>query len=101
MPPSEHVLIDKLAFRGARVQLSTPIGREHQIWVVIEGPPLTNKQRKMLRDMVNLWFEDEPDVKQGTGSESASGPAQSDPPPARELSGGKSVDQQSPAPETK
>lgn len=61
MPPSEHVLIDKLAYRGARVQLSTAVGREHQIWIVIEGPPLTNKQRKMLRDMVNLWFEDEPE----------------------------------------
>jgi len=61
MPPSEHVLIDKLAYRGARVQLSTPISREHQIWVVIEGPPLNNKQRKQLRDMVNFWFEDEPE----------------------------------------
>jgi hypothetical protein len=39
MPPSEHVLIDKLSYRGARVQLSTPVSREHQIWVVIEGPP--------------------------------------------------------------
>jgi len=61
MPPSEHVLIDKLAYRGARVQLSTPISREHQIWVVIDGPPLTNKQRKAMRDMVNLWLEDEPE----------------------------------------
>lgn len=61
MPPSEHVLIDKLAYRGARVQISTPISREHQIWIVIEGPLLTNKQRKNLREMVNLWFEDEPE----------------------------------------
>ena len=61
MPPSEHVLIDKLAYRGARVQLSTPISHKHQIWVVIDGPPLTNKQRKAIRDMVNLWFEDEPE----------------------------------------
>lgn len=61
MPPSEHILIDKLAYRGARVQLSTPISREHQIWVVIDGPPLNNKQRKQLREMVNLWFEDEPE----------------------------------------
>ena len=61
MPPSEHILIDKLAYRGARVQLSTIVGREHQMWVVIEGPPLTNKQRKAMREMVNLWFEDEPE----------------------------------------
>lgn len=64
MPPSEHVLVDKLSYRGARVQLSTPISREHQMWVVVEGPPLSNKQRKAIRDMVNLWFEDEPEPAQ-------------------------------------
>lgn len=61
MPPSEHILIDKLSYRGARVQISTPISREHQIWVVVEGPPMTNKQRKAIREMVNLWFKDEPE----------------------------------------
>jgi hypothetical protein len=62
MPPSEHVLIDKLAYRGARVHLSTPISREHQIWVVVEGPAMTNKQRKAVRDMVNIWFEDDAEL---------------------------------------
>lgn len=91
MPPSEHVLIDKLSYRGARVQISTPISREHQIWVVVEGPPLNNKQRKAIRDMVNLWFEDEPNEQLGTGSESAPGLAQCDnPSPAREQSDGPS-----------
>ncbi|WGR74356.1 MULTISPECIES: hypothetical protein [unclassified Bradyrhizobium] len=92
MPPSEHVLIDKLAYRGARVHLSTPISREHQIWIVIDGPALTNKQRKAIRDMVNLWFEDEETEQLGTGSESAPGLAQCDTPsPAREQSDGPSV----------
>lgn len=62
MPPSEHVLIDKLAFRGAKVHLSTPISRQHQIWVVVEGPAMTNKQRKAVREVMNLWFEDDPDL---------------------------------------
>lgn len=62
MPPSEHVLIDKLAFRGAKVHLSTPISRLHQIWVVIEGPAMTNAQRKAVREVMNLWFEDDPDL---------------------------------------
>jgi type IV secretory pathway protease TraF len=62
MPPSENILIDKLAYRGARVQLSTPISREHQIWIEVDGPTLTNKQRKAIRDMANLWFEDEPEL---------------------------------------
>jgi hypothetical protein len=47
MPPSEHVLIDKLAYRG-----------------VLEGPSLTNKERKHLREMVNLMFEDEDEPAQ-------------------------------------
>jgi hypothetical protein len=64
MPPSEHVLIDKLAYRGARVVLSTPLGRDRQMWVVLEGPSLTNKERKHLREMVNLMFEDEDEPAQ-------------------------------------
>ena len=59
MPPSEHVLIDKLSYRGARVHLSTPISKDHQIWVVIEGPPLTNKQRKKILEVMKIWFDDE------------------------------------------
>jgi hypothetical protein len=37
MPPSEHVLIDKLAFRGAKVIYSTPTSKKGQIWIVVEG----------------------------------------------------------------
>ena len=60
MPPSEHILIDKLAYRGARVALSTWLGGDAQLWVVIEGAkPLTNRQRKLLREMMAMWFEDE------------------------------------------
>lgn len=62
MPPSEHILIDKLAYRGARVQLSTPISREHQIWVVVEGPPMNREQRKKILEIMNIWFEDEPEL---------------------------------------
>lgn len=79
MPPSEHVLIDKLSYRGARVQLSTPVSREHQIWVVMEGPPLTNKQRKMIREMVNLWFEDEPEQESAPVVPASQNTAERDP----------------------
>jgi hypothetical protein len=61
MPPSEHILIDKLAYRGARVNLSTPISRDHQLWVVVEGPPMTTKQRKQLLEIMKIWFDDEPE----------------------------------------
>lgn len=37
IPPSEHVLIDKLAFRGAKVVFSTMTSRKGQMWIVVEG----------------------------------------------------------------
>lgn len=61
MPPSEHILIDQLAYRGARVVLSSSLSPEHQMWFVVKGPPMTNKQRKMLREIMALWFDDEPE----------------------------------------
>lgn len=64
MPPSEHILIDKLSYRGARVVLSTWLGGDGQVWVVLEGKPLTNKQRKILRDMVALFLGDEDETPQ-------------------------------------
>lgn len=60
MPPSEHVLIDKLSYRGAKVVMSNWLGGDSQLWVVLEGKkPLTNNQRKFLRQLIELWFEDE------------------------------------------
>lgn len=60
MPPSEHILIDKLAYRGARVVFSTAVSRENQIWVVVEGPALSPVARRMVREFANLWFDDLP-----------------------------------------
>jgi len=36
MPPSEHVLIDQLAYRGARVILASDMG-DYAYWVVIRS----------------------------------------------------------------
>lgn len=72
LPPSEHILIDKLAYRGARVVLSTWLGGDGQLWVVLEGKPLTNRQRKLLREMITLWFDDEEEAKPTEASNSDS-----------------------------
>lgn len=69
MPPSEHILIDELSYRGARVVLSTSLSREHTMWFVVKGPPLTNKQRKMLRDIMAIWFDDEPEPEPSVDGE--------------------------------
>lgn len=37
MPPSEHVLIDELSYRGATVNLSSNWGDELGFWVVAKG----------------------------------------------------------------
>lgn len=59
MPPAEHILIDKLAYRGARVISSNWLGGDNQMWIVLEGKPLTNTQRKFMRDLVTLMYADE------------------------------------------
>ncbi len=60
MPPSEHVLIDKLAYRGARVVMSNWLGGDAQMWVVLEGTkPLTQRQRKLMRELMALMMDDD------------------------------------------
>lgn len=59
MPPTEHILIHKLQFERTKVVLSTMVSRDNQMWVVIEGPPLSRNARKAIRSLVAFWFEDE------------------------------------------
>ena len=44
MPPSEHILIDQLAYRGARVIMSNDWGKEGAWWFVVRGA-LSQKAR--------------------------------------------------------
>lgn len=60
MPPSEHVLIDQLAYRGARVKLASDWGEQGAIWIVVRGEVLwTPAVRKATREMIELFFKDE------------------------------------------
>lgn len=60
MPPSEHVLIDQLAYRGARVVTMSDWGDEGAVWVVLRGKEVTPALRKAMRNMLEVYFQDEP-----------------------------------------
>lgn len=60
-PPSEHILIDQLAYRGARVVMSSDWGEElGAIWVVVRGRTLDRIARNQLRELIGRAFPDEP-----------------------------------------
>lgn len=57
MPPSEHVLIDQLAYRGARVVLGSDWGDGGAFWVVTRNLKLTPKIRKAMHELMDLAFD--------------------------------------------
>lgn len=57
IPPSEHVLIDALQFRGAKVQMSTGVGHGGQVWIVYSGPAFNAKARRHLLAMMQALDE--------------------------------------------
>jgi hypothetical protein len=62
MPPSEHVLIDQLSYRGARIVMSSDYG-DSAFWLVIRGKTPTGKHNLALRKMIEEWLDgdDAPD----------------------------------------
>jgi len=60
MPPSEHVLIDQLAYRGARVIHGSDLGESGAVWVVIRGKIPNRHVRKLMRELMCMVFEDDP-----------------------------------------
>lgn len=60
MPPTEHVLIDALSFRGAKV-VTMSSGSDGSIYVVTQGKPLDTRTRAVLRQLLEV-FEEAPAV---------------------------------------
>ena len=58
MPPSEHVLIDQLAYRGARVVTSADHTDDGAFWVVVRGFRPSEKSRKVLFDLHDVLTDD-------------------------------------------
>lgn len=58
MPPSEHQLIDRLSYRGAKVVLSSQ-AKDFSFWFVIEQDgPITKKQRRALLKLLELTVDE-------------------------------------------
>jgi hypothetical protein len=51
-PPGEHVLIDALQFRGAKVEMACSVGKDERAWVVYQGKAFSRKARQHLMDMM-------------------------------------------------
>jgi hypothetical protein len=61
-PPSEHILIDQLAYRGARVMMMSDFGDDlGAVWVVIRGKALTPAMRRSMRHMLEVFTDDKLD----------------------------------------
>lgn len=56
MPPTEHVLIDALSFRGAKV-VTMSSGADGSIYVVTQGKPLDKHTRAVLRQLLEVFEE--------------------------------------------
>lgn len=59
-PPSEHNLIDQLAYRGARVVMGCDLASAGAIWVVMRGDLMNGPLRKHVRQMIELTWPDAP-----------------------------------------
>src|SRR3990167_7252823 len=77
MPPSEHILIDQLAYRGARIMCSSS-GGDFSYWLVIKGklPPRQTRFTicRMLMEQLDLADEDASQAPQTPNDEAATPP---------------------------
>lgn len=76
MPPSEHVLIDQLAYRGARVIMATDFAEHGAIWIVTRDiRNLKPAARKKLREIINDVLDEQLDENEPPAKPAAEVPA--------------------------
>lgn len=74
-PPSEHVLIDALSYRGAKVHVSGGLG-EGQWWLVVNGKPPTSKQLLHIFRLMTEWeIEDAEEAEKARAADEQPAPA--------------------------
>jgi hypothetical protein len=59
MPPTEHILIDQLAYRGARVITMSDWGDRGAVWIVVRGKTLSAATRKQLHALIDMIDQEE------------------------------------------
>ena len=57
MPPSEHVLIDQLSYRGAKVVLSSDVG-DTAFWLVTRGEKIKGKTALAIYKMISMALDE-------------------------------------------
>lgn len=58
MPPSEHVLIDELSYRGAKVVMSST-GGACDFWLVVkQDRPMSKKQRQAMLTLLEMQIDE-------------------------------------------
>ncbi len=69
MPPSEHILIDELSYRGARVVMSSDMGGL-AYWLVVRGDKICGRQllavKRAIEDAIET-LENTPNSEQHGG----------------------------------
>lgn len=60
MPPSEHVLIDALAYRGAKVILGSDHGEAGAYWLVVRGKRPSREHMRKIMELLMASMDDEP-----------------------------------------
>lgn len=63
-PPTEHILIDQLAYRGARVIMMSDWGDDGAYWIVTRGKILSPAVRKQIRLALEMMEADEDNISQ-------------------------------------
>lgn len=91
VPPSEHLLIDQLAYRGARVICMSDWGDDGAFWVVMRGQTPSPAVRKSMRDMMELIFEERHECSPETKSPTTS-PTTTEPVPVGQTATGAGTD---------
>lgn len=71
MPPTEHILIDALQFREAKVKFMTGFSPHHNMFVVVQGPDMTAKQRQQMRRVFKMMMDLESDDVEASGAQEA------------------------------
>ena len=73
MPPSEHVLIDQLSYRGATVNQSSDWG-EYAFWIVTRGFRPTGEKALKIYEMMCDLVKEEIEAKKAAKPKLCDGP---------------------------
>lgn len=58
LPPSEHVLIDALSYRDARIVMSSSDSRGDGFWLVMKGQRITGRKALAIRQMIEMALDE-------------------------------------------